>query len=126
MNYPSRSAQSVDPNRTIIKIFNAKDSEEDCFKKIRIINNLNKNGNLDVISKYNLPTKQDKNYLGELKIDKNEDQLRDLFGKPAKIKVEPSKEIKGNIKLINDLKDVKHRPDKQIFNEKPAQSKMKY
>jgi len=126
LNYPSRSAQSVDPNRTIIRIFNAKDSQEDSFKKIRIINNLNKNSNLDVISKYNLPTKQDKNYFDEVNSSKNDDQLKDFFGKPAKIRVDPSKEIKGNLKLINDLKDNKNRHEKESINDKPALSKMKY
>lgn len=121
MNHLSRSAHSVDPNKTIIKIFNTKDNQEDSFKKIKILNNLNKNSNLDVISKYHIPTGQDKRYIEDYKMDTNTNEVKDIFGKPAKIKVDLSKEIKRNTKLINDLKEYNQIKHYENYD-KPLQS----
>jgi len=98
-------SHSVDPNRTIIKIYNSGDSNQERVNKMKMLNNLNKSSLIE-LNQQDKPNNNNVNRLRNSAVNVNND---DLFGKPYKITKELSKERKGYPLVIKEIQKEKNQ-----------------
>jgi len=109
-NKGKNSSRSIDPNRTIIKICNSTELNQERLNKMRILNNLNKNSDITILKNQRNNFKSDKNVLYDVK-----NGNVDAFGKPVKIGNDLSKERKG-YPTIFDHKEPRTKEGPKLVN----------
>ena len=105
-----KSSQSIDLNKTVIKVFNSIDVNQDRLNKLKILNNLNKNSFPDAKSRFVVPNTD------SFVLKTKPKDADDIFGKLVTIKKDPSKEKKiikdncNNVKKKEKLNTQKSEP----------------